>query len=147
MLANRVLYCNVIIQHPMSLSFCANENEMLNNYFSFIAVFPSIRLGLINAEDLTLSGDGISVASHASPYGKHLASCPYASECSHSNYGRTVCIKNDSGLRFQTAVPRDSELYRSIYSERTACERVNNLVLNDYLLQNLKICGKDHLLS
>lgn len=28
--------------------------------------------------------------------------------------------------------------------ERTACERVNNRILNDYHLQNLKICRNDH---
>ncbi len=31
-----------------------------------------------------------------------------------------------------------------LHSERTACERVNDRVLNDYCLQHLKIRGKDH---
>lgn len=33
---------------------------------------------------------------------------------------------------------------QKIYSERTACERVNDRVLNDYCLQHLKIHGRDH---
>ncbi len=34
--------------------------------------------------------------------------------------------------------------YKDTYSERTVYERVNNRILNDYCLQHLKICGKDH---
>lgn len=70
--------------------------------------------------------------------------CPHASECSKSPYGRTVHIKDNQDLRFQTRIPRDSDEYKSIYSERTACERVNNRVLNDYQLQFLRIRGTDH---
>ena len=73
-----------------------------------------------------------------------IDSCPYEQECSPGSYGRTVYIKNKSDLRFQPRIPRDSEQYQKIYSERTACERVNNRVLNDYCLQHIKIRGKDH---
>ena len=72
------------------------------------------------------------------------ASCPYAEKCSPGSYGRTVYIKKNSDLRFQPRIPRDSEQYKTIYSERTACERVNNRVLNDYCLQHLKIRGREH---
>ena len=73
-----------------------------------------------------------------------INSCPHAGKCSPGNYGRTVYIKNHGDLRFHPHIPRDSEEYRQIYSERTACERVNDRVLNDYCLQHLKIRGKDH---
>ena len=73
-----------------------------------------------------------------------VAACPYEKECSPGDYGRTVYIKNSSDLRFQPRIPRDSEQYGEIYSERTACERINNRVLNDYCLQHLKIRGRDH---
>lgn len=71
-------------------------------------------------------------------------SCLHAEACSPGNYGRTVYIKNHGDLRFRTRIPRDSEQYKKIYGERTACERVNDRVLNDYCLQHLKIRGKDH---
>ena len=74
----------------------------------------------------------------------HVSTCPYETECSPGSYGRTVYIKNHAGLRFHPRIPRDSEQYKSIYSERTACERVNDRVLNDYCLQHLKIRGRDH---
>lgn len=70
-----------------------------------------------------------------------IDSCPYAETCSDSSYGRTIYIKNHSNLRFHTRIPRDSEAYKEIYKQRTACERVNNRVLNDYKIQHLKIRG------
>ena len=73
-----------------------------------------------------------------------VTECPYASECSKSTYGRTIYMHNDSDLRFHPRIPRGSEQYQSIYKERTACERVNNRVLNDYHLQDLKIRRDDH---
>ena len=73
-----------------------------------------------------------------------IDSCPYAGECSPGNYGRTVYVKHNGDLRFHPRIPRDSEEYKNIYRERTACEHLNNRVLNDYCLQHLKIRGKDH---
>lgn len=73
-----------------------------------------------------------------------IDSCPHAEKCSPGSYGRTVYIKNHGDLRFRPRIPRGCEQYKKIYSERTACERVNNRVLNDYCLQHLKIRGRDH---
>ena len=73
-----------------------------------------------------------------------IESCPHAAECSPTDYGRTVYIKNHADLRFHPRIPRDSEEYRMLYKERTACERLNDRFLNDYCLQHLKIRGKDH---
>lgn len=73
-----------------------------------------------------------------------IHSCPHAETCSPGSYGRTVYIKNNGDLRFHPCIPRDSERYRELYSERTACERVNDRILNDYCLQHLKIRGRDH---
>lgn len=73
-----------------------------------------------------------------------IASCPHAGECSPGGYGRTVYIKNHADLRFQPRIPRDSEQYKNLYKERTACERINDRVLNDYCLQHLMVRGRDH---
>lgn len=73
-----------------------------------------------------------------------ISECPCASECSKSGYGRTIYLSIDGDLRFSPRIPRGSEQYKSIYKERTACERVNNRVLNDYHLLSLKIRGDDH---
>lgn len=73
-----------------------------------------------------------------------IDSCDHAESCSNSDYGRTVYVKNRSDLRFLPRIPRDSEEYKEIYKERTASERINNRVLNDYGLQSLKIRGIDH---
>ena len=74
-----------------------------------------------------------------------IKSCPCAAECvPEKKYGRTVYIKNEKDLRFHPDIPRDSQRYKDLYSERTACERINNRVLNNYQLQFLKIRGTDH---
>ena len=73
-----------------------------------------------------------------------IDSCPHGEKYSLGNYGRTVYIKNNSDLRFQPRIPRDSEQYKTIYNERTACERVNDRVLNDYCLQHLKIRSRNY---
>lgn len=70
--------------------------------------------------------------------------CSCSSECQKSSYGRTVYIKNGSDLRIHPRIPRDSEQYKTIYSERSACERMNDRVLNNYHLQDLKIRSDDH---
>lgn len=59
-------------------------------------------------------------------------------------YGRTIYIRNGSDLWFHLRLSRDSNQYKTIYCNRSASERVNNRVLNDYHLQDLKICGNDH---
>ena len=63
-----------------------NPEAALQKIFSILAVLPSINLGLIDADNLTLSGDGTAVISHASPFGRHLPSCscfcPYRNSCS-----------------------------------------------------------------
>ena len=73
-----------------------------------------------------------------------VTECACTDQCSKSNYGRTVHIKTKRDIRFYPRIPRDSERYREIYRERTACERINNRVLNDYHLQELKVRGDDH---
>ena len=73
-----------------------------------------------------------------------VISCPYIAQCSPTKYGRTVYVKNDEDLRFHPHIPRDSDEFKDIYRQRTACERINDRVLNNYCLQHLKIRGKDH---
>ena len=69
-------------------------------------------------------------------------SCDNLSSCSTSPYGRVVYTKPDWDLRLFTPVPRNSKEFRVIYKNRTSSERINNRILNDYNLQNLKIRGK-----
>lgn len=52
-----------------------NPEAALQTIFTMLAVIPSVRLGLTDAKDLTISGDGTAVVSHSSPYGRHLSSC------------------------------------------------------------------------
>ena len=62
-----------------------NPEAALHTLFALLAVLPSVQPGLIDAKNLTLSGDGTAVIFHASPYGRHLSSCsktcPYQGGC------------------------------------------------------------------
>ena len=73
--------------------------------------------------------------------GKAL-SCEKMSSCSPSTYGRVVYTKPDWDSRLFTPVPRDSKEFKDVYKNRTSSERVNNRILNDYNLQNMRIRGK-----
>lgn len=99
--------------------------------------------------DFTMAPWGFDPIKNAHKYrcpqrGGHVTHCPYINECSSSPYGRTIYVRDNQDLRFQPRIPRDSDQYKAIYSERTACERVNARVLNDYQLQFLRIRGTDH---
>ena len=78
---------------------------------------------------------------YACGYVKH---CPCRESCSTSSYGRTIHLKRKDDLRYFPRIARDSAEFKNIYSERTASERVNNRVLNNYHLLDLKIRGTDH---
>ena len=61
-----------------------------------------------------------------------IDSCPHKSECSPSDYGRTVYIKPEWDLRQFTRISRGSDLWKEKYKQRTCAERVNNRILNNY---------------
>jgi len=61
-----------------------NPEAARQKIFSILAVFPSIRLGLVDADNLTMSGDGTAVVSRASPFRQApscIHSCPYRDGC------------------------------------------------------------------
>ena len=77
------------------------------------------------------------------PFGKnHTSKCKKC--CSSSKYGRVVKTKASWDIRLYTEVPRGTEEYKKIYNQRTATERINNKILNDYGLHRMKIHTKKH---
>lgn len=68
--------------------------------------------------------------------------CDSQSSCSTSDYGRTIYTKPDWDVRLYPPIPRGTDKYKAIYKTRTSSERLNNRVLNDYHLHDLKIRGK-----
>lgn len=73
-----------------------------------------------------------------------VQSCEFSKDCSKSSYGRTIHIKQETDIRYFPSIHRDTDQYKDIYKQRTASERVNNRVLNNYHLLDLKIRGTDH---
>ena len=71
-----------------------------------------------------------------------VSECSCLSQCSSSPYGRVFYTKPDWDLRLFTPVPRGSKEFRETYKNRTSSERINNRILNDYHLHDLRIRGK-----
>lgn len=76
-------------------------------------------------------------------FGKdHFEKCK--NSCTFSKYGRVIKTKSEWDIRLYTDVPRGTEAYKKIYNQRTATERINNRILNDYGLHRLMIHRKEH---
>ena len=71
-----------------------------------------------------------------------IDSCSCKDNCSPSGYGRCFYTKPSWDLRLFTKVPRGSERWREEMNSRTAAERVNKRILNDYGLELSKTRGK-----
>lgn len=68
--------------------------------------------------------------------------CSSKELCSPSPYGRVIYTKPDWDIRLFTPVPRGTTTFKNIYKTRTAAERINNRILNDYNLQHIRIRTK-----
>lgn len=68
--------------------------------------------------------------------------CSYKDSCSPSAYGRCVYTKPDWDIRLYPPVARGTTEYKKIYNNRTGSERVNNRILNDYHLHDMRIHSK-----
>jgi len=56
-------------------NFIFHYEKLLQELFSLIAIVPSIELGLISKDGITVSGDGTCVHAHTSPYGHKVCDC------------------------------------------------------------------------
>lgn len=68
-----------------------------------------------------------------------IDSCPYADTCSPSAYGRTVYINDITDIRLFGPVPYKTDKWKELYKNRTCTERINNRILNDYHLHQMRI--------
>lgn len=68
--------------------------------------------------------------------------CPACMSCSSSSYGRVIYTKPSWDPRLFTNIPRGSKLWKSKMNERTAAERINDRIMQDYRLENTKIRSK-----
>lgn len=77
------------------------------------------------------------------PFGKqHCSKC--RNSCTSSKYGRVIKTRPEWDIRLYTEVPRGTDAYKKIYNQRTATERINNRILNDYGLHRMMIHTKKH---
>lgn len=68
--------------------------------------------------------------------------CDLKEECSTSSYGRVVYMNDGDDIRYSGPVAYKSRQWKEIYKNRTSTERINNRVLNDYHLHQMKVRNK-----
>jgi hypothetical protein len=65
--------------------------------------------------------------------------------CSDSPYGRIVYTKPSWDPRIFCSIPRGSETWKKLFDSRTASERFNNRILNDYGVGSTRRRGKNRI--
>jgi len=70
---------------------------------------------------------------------KKAGACEACNSCSPSAYGRVIYTKPSWDPRLFTRIPRGSEQWKSKMRERTAAERVNDRIMQDYRLENTRV--------
>jgi len=73
---------------------------------------------------------------------KKTAPCAACLSCSHSSYGCVIYTKPSWDPRLFTKIPRGSQLWKSMMNERTAAERINDRIMQDYGLEYTKLRSK-----
>ena len=73
---------------------------------------------------------------------KGVTPCDACDACSTSDYGRVIYTKPDWDLRLFTRIPRGTDTWKEKMKQRTAAERVNNRILNDYGIESDSTRGK-----
>ena len=68
-----------------------------------------------------------------------IKECPHKDQCSSSDYGRVIYINDGDEPRYGGPLRYRSDKWKMIYNNRTCTERVNNRVLNDYHLHQMRI--------
>lgn len=78
------------------------------------------------------------------PYYSDLenSDCPFKETCTHSSYGRVIYIKFDKDIKLFGAIRYKSDEWKDIYRNRTSCERINNRIINDYHIKDMKTHGR-----
>jgi hypothetical protein len=71
-----------------------------------------------------------------------LEPCDSCTSCSPSPYGRVIYTKPEWDLRLFTRIPRGSETWKDQMRQRTAAERINDRIMNDYKIENTLTRGK-----
>lgn len=69
---------------------------------------------------------------------KKIESCPYGN-CTDSSFGRVVYTFMKDNPRYFGPVPRGSKKFKDIYKNRTCTERINNRILNNYHLHDMRV--------
>jgi len=73
---------------------------------------------------------------------KKAEPCAACESCSPSPYGRVIYTKPSWDPRIFTKIPRGSQLWKTKMKERTAAERINARIMQNYRMENIRIRSK-----
>lgn len=159
--------------HPRYMCFdSASDNYATHKYLRSLHTIPIIDINcrrkdknpFASFHDLDPNGipicmnaihmvyDGYEAKKHRNKYRCPLAlgkisSCPHKAECCpDSDYGKIRYIKELDDIKLFGPVPYKSVKWKEIYKDRTSTERMNNRLLNDYNLHNMKIRNRSKFL-
>ena len=130
----------------------ANDNiptYLLCKHWNITPFIDFNKRNTIYKKDISISPNGTPICKSGMPmvhWGfcpdrqRHKWRCPKVARkkiscdfsCSDSDYGRTFYTYCKDNPRLFPPVRRDSTKFKRIYATRTACERINNRILNDY---------------
>lgn len=75
-----------------------------------------------------------------------ISECSCCDECRKSEYGLTVWVKSSDDPKLFGPVPYGTDKWKTIYKNRTSCERINNRILNNYNLHQCRMHTRPRLL-
>lgn len=75
-----------------------------------------------------------------------ISECSCCDECRKSPYGLTIYVKSSDDPKLFGPVPYGTDKWKTIYKNRTSCERINNRILNDYNLHQCRMRTRPRLL-
>ena len=77
---------------------------------------------------------------------RHKFRCPHCYKksilallSSRSSYGWVVYLKFDTDIKLFDPVPYKSDKWKDIYIDRTSCERINTIIINDYQFKDIRV--------
>lgn len=121
------------------------RNTGNNMYESHLGISQNGRPLCLANREMISDGRDYSRQRHKFRYPEYShknQSCPFKDTCSSSPFNRTIYIKFNTDIKLFGPIPYRSDKWKEIYKDRTSCERINNRILNDYDLLNIRTHGR-----
>jgi len=72
-----------------------------------------------------------------------VKTCPHASDCSPSSYGRVIYTYPKENYRRFTTIARDGDTWKKHYNRHANCENTHKRKKEDYAIKYTKTAGRE----